>query len=47
VKTGRILNIMVTTAAQADVPRLLNYLTAPQVVRSTTPRLFELTDVVC
>jgi len=46
-KTGRILNIMVTTAAQADVPRLLNYLTAPQVVRSTAPTLLTLIDVVC
>ena len=32
IRTGRFLNIMVTTATQADIPRLLNHLTAPHVV---------------
>lgn len=39
-KTKRILNITVAPASGFDIPRLLNYLTAPDVVRSFTPSNF-------
>jgi predicted acylesterase/phospholipase RssA len=32
-RTGRIVNISTTSASSFEVPRLLNYLTAPNVVR--------------
>lgn len=33
-RTGRVLNIVVSSKRKNEVPRLLNYLTAPDVVRS-------------
>lgn len=36
-RTKRVLNITVTTSGGGSVPNLLNYLTAPNVVRSSHP----------
>lgn len=46
-KTGRILNITVASTKEFEVPRLLNYLTAPNVVCFHLPFHFKAYLVCC